>query len=803
MLVLAILAGFAVADATPQLAIDVDNKTAQYTIFVDGAPWLASPAIPPTVCINGNVSVPLVLKIIRPASGKDALGTWTGLEAVFEAAPATRVVFTFAARGSFVVLTAGFPDGLDTRACGTNVQLSTRFPAFDSAAHMAPSLNYVSWRDTALGTTLATRGLSGMARKPGLDLGPIIGSEFDGRAGATSVMWSTLDRHKIVVQSTDADGVYAMGVSAAVPSLPKGWTYSVLLTASYGGFTAASYAWGDIIRTYYGTTRLPSVTLTDVGYYTDDGAYYYVWEAFGCCDPTTHQPRPWAAEQGLVLVKEDLWAKGVPIAYMQLDDWWYTGPFYFGNVKAIVDWHPSNTSRLFPSSSDGTLAAFQRALGLPLQLYSPFWSDQFDPELKYNMTESTVFKGTKLVTPKDSYRFFSDWFDLGAKLSGGAKNFAAFEIDFLDSNFEGSASMFESTDAADMWYEGLARAALERSVAIQYCLPSATDMLQSLAYPAVVQARASGDYVNVVENPYQLGGSSLLMGATLMAPSKDTLWTASPQPPTYSDTIENGDYTTQPHVELDVVLATLSLGPVGISDGIGQVGVGLISQSFISASNSTLLRPARPLSWVDSFFFNTSFNLSANDVRSTHSLVPLEQAADATARSQPVQQFLTTHYVVAWRTATATTLAAGDLFPQPSAKASLVMRAHRMSPTDFQAGCEPGQPALGACVTAVPDTGAVIPATGTGLGDFSFWVVYEPLSNGAYFLGELSKLTHVSPQRFGSVRVDPSFGGQAGLKVSVHGTAGQKVVLSAIDPKGFTRVTEVTMPSSGFAVVAI
>ena len=56
-------------------------------------------------------------------------------------------------------------------------------------------------------------------------------------------------------------------------------------------------------------------------YYTDDGGYYYVWEAFGCCDPVTHAPRPWAAEKGLVLVKEDLWSRGVPVAYMQLDDW--------------------------------------------------------------------------------------------------------------------------------------------------------------------------------------------------------------------------------------------------------------------------------------------------------------------------------------------------------------------------------------------------------------------------------------------------------------------------------------------------
>ena len=62
-----------------------------------------------------------------------------------------------------------------------------------------------------------------------------------------------------------------------------------------------------------------------------------------------------------------------------------------------------------------------------------------------------------------------------------------------------------------------------------------------------------------------------------MAPSKDTLWTKSPQPPTSSDRTTHG-VTTQPHVDLDSILATLSLGPVGISDGLGETDVKLISQ---------------------------------------------------------------------------------------------------------------------------------------------------------------------------------------------------------------------------------
>jgi hypothetical protein len=110
-----------------------------------------------------------------------------------------------------------------------------------------------------------------------------------------------------------AGGTFTMGLSAAVPSIPAGWEYSTLFSVAEGGPTAAVYAWGNALQTYYSTSRIPSVTLTDLGYYSDDGGYYYVWEAYNI------PARPWPAEVGMVLVKEDLWARGVPVAYMQLD----------------------------------------------------------------------------------------------------------------------------------------------------------------------------------------------------------------------------------------------------------------------------------------------------------------------------------------------------------------------------------------------------------------------------------------------------------------------------------------------------
>ena len=275
-----------------------------------------------------------------------------------------------------------------------------------------------------------------------------------------------------------------------------------------------------------------------------------------------------------------------------------------------------------------------------------------------------------------------------------------------------------------------------------------------------------------------------------------------PQPPTYSDTIEGGTYTTQPHVQLDAVLATLSLGPVGISDGLGQVGVDLISQAFRSSSDSTLLRPARPLSWVDSFFYNKSFGIGAQqDVRATHSAVPLQRGG-----APDGAPLLVSHMLVAWRTAAAATLGATDLFPAPPAGAALAVRQHVVAPAGApqQAGCVDGQPAAGACVAMAPSVSAiVVPATGTDLADFALWHVHAPLANGAYFLGELAKFVHVAPQRFEYVIVDAVNGGKAGLVAGVRGSSGQNVTVTAIDAGGIARVVTVSLPDSGFADVKI
>lgn len=238
---------------------------------------------------------------------------------------------------------------------------------------------------------------------------------------------------------------------------------------------------------------------------------------------------------------------------------------------------------------------------------------------------------------------------------------------------------------------------------------------------------------------------------------------------------------------------------MGISDGLNETDAALIGQAFVGPTDSTLLRPSRPLSTIDAVWTNKSMighpdpDMSATvpdaggaDVRGTHA---------ALSGGPP-----NSHYLVAWMTTVEVTLQNYDLYPRPMAGAKLATRAHRVRGDHFE-GCVDGKPASGCIDILAGGQMPTIAAVGSTIKDYSYTVVYEPAINGAYFLGELAKFVHVSPQRFDHVQVSGS--GPCGLTVRVKGTVGQKVDLAAVDPKGTVHVTAASIPSSGFADVEL
>jgi hypothetical protein len=108
--------------------------------------------------------------------------------------------------------------------------------------------------------------------------------------------------------------------------------------------------------------------------------------------------------------------------------------------------------------------------------------------------------------------------------------------------------------------------------------------------------RISDDYSTNV-NQWNIGRVSMITWAIGIIPFKDTFWTTSVQPgSTY------GNFT-EPNIQLNALIALMSLGGVAISDKIGNTNSTVVNQ--LCRSDGVLFRPERPATAMDSTFLST------------------------------------------------------------------------------------------------------------------------------------------------------------------------------------------------------
>jgi hypothetical protein len=184
-----ISAGFASA---PDLALAVGSD-GSYNVSIDGTVWLSSSPSNHQICISGS-QITLSVVSMQSVSGTDNFGSWTGTSvALASTFPATQVLYTFKSyidSPAIVVLTASFPEGVNTTGCGNNTDVSTRFPSFDTAAAAAPNLAWLSWKGVTA-PSVAGHGL-GTMNTNALDLGPAV--LYDNSPAARTLTLSTLVR---------------------------------------------------------------------------------------------------------------------------------------------------------------------------------------------------------------------------------------------------------------------------------------------------------------------------------------------------------------------------------------------------------------------------------------------------------------------------------------------------------------------------------------------------------------------------------------------------------------------------------
>ena len=360
------------------------------------------------------------------------------------------------------------------------------------------------------------------------------------------------------------NGELSSGIAPEILTLPRGFEHRTLLVVEKG-INRAFDTWGHALTTLNGKTRPPNdadTSLNQIGYWTDNGATYYYHMADSMTYPQT-----------LDAVKGDFERAGIPLGYMQLDSWFYPK----GSAAAWND----NGAGIYqyvaaaPPFMSG-LARFQQNLGVPLIMHAR-WIDASSPYHKqYQMS------GNVVTDP-------AYWETIAGYLA--TSGVATFEQDWLADK---AHTDFNLTDG-DAFLDNMAASMARRNLTMQYCMASPRHFLQSSKYSNLTTIRTSGDHLQRDRWPDFLYASRFASAMGAWPFTDNSMSTETSQ----------------------LLLATLSAGPVGIGDPIGSIdGPNLL---HAARRDGVIVKPDVPLTPTDASYLKMAHGTDAPQVAFTWS----------------------------------------------------------------------------------------------------------------------------------------------------------------------------------------
>ena len=387
---------------------------------------------------------------------------------------------------------------------------------------------------------------------------------YDDQAHATVL--SPAANYMIASMHGDGKTEIASGLNEGVAALPAGFTHLTLMALGVG-VNATWDSWGSALTGLQGVQRPGNdadIGLRYLGYWTDHGGeYYYDYD------------RRLGYAGTLEALVQRYRAEGIPIRYLQLDSWWYyktlTDPDgTTGKPKnerlPLEEWnryggllkyqaHPS----LFPEG----LAAFQQRVGLPLIAHNR-WIDPASPyHQRYRIS------GFAAVDP--------DWWrEIIGYLSSA--QVVTYEQDWLNVIYERSPELAASLKAGDAFSDGMAAAAQEKGLSMQYSMALPRQFLQGTRYANLTTIRVSGDHFGREKWDTFLY-TSRLASALGIWPWCDVFMSRQTD---------------------NLLLATLSAGMVGIGDRIGAED----KKNLLHAvrTDGVIVKPDTPLVPLDAMY---------------------------------------------------------------------------------------------------------------------------------------------------------------------------------------------------------
>ena len=678
------------------------------------------------------------------------------------------------------------------------------------------ALSSVGWCDNFCYPTNAPLALSQQGKQSILGTGVYCGPAVlhDGAMSndtlPLTLLLAPLDhvKHAGMFRNDSALSAWELGIYSEVPSLPAGLIHRTLLMAGRG-VTATVAAYGELARRLGRAEQEASssaasvkqkttvkdpptsaaswdVVVNRVGYWTDNGAFYYG-------DAYSHNLSAMAAKAGkanmeevVVAVQQSLDAAGVPIGYWQWDDWWYPG-------KPVYVWCVSNWSMVkdqFPSGLAGVRAKLSSSAkhNMSMLYYMPYWCQGADTQYNVSCSPWSGHFLTQAECGWDCEFTFihasrSEAFHVALfeEYTNNGLGLTNYEQDFMVTNFLKSRLYRTDLDEYVGWASGLNAAAKKVGVALQFCMamPSDIMMVAKHSLEMVTNARASNDYAEG-DNLIRVPQSGLLMWALGVRPSKDNFWSHNVSDSPYQHAGVNNPANPGSNCELNAMVATLSTGPVGISDKIGATNKTIVMATC--DSEGRILQPSKPLTPSDRSYAQSWESLYGGNAQlwTTHADVAAMPArGGASAVVSAPTQLLRSWITLAVNVDAPLMLAPlVDLYPAPSSDTVLIHRNWNAA-----GSCIDGADAVASGCILPPNAAVAMQSTahnGTGspATDFHYtFIVTHVVSDTFVLLGELSKYVPISPRRFVGVE-------DGGRKVTLRGGASEIVKVFAIEQRG-------------------
>ena len=367
---------------------------------------------------------------------------------------------------------------------------------------------------------------------------------FDG--SANSIILSPADRF-LAAQMAYRDGAIAAGVDPALSQLPPGFTQRWFLTFGQG-INQTFNAWGRALTDLHGKTRPASdatVVLEKLSYWTDALSAYYYNPLDGTKYPST-----------LKAVKAEFERHGVPLGSLELDSWYYpkgSPPFWKNSDFGMATYQAD--ANLCPCG----LSCFQKDLALPLVAHSRWIDSKSEIRKRYRMS------GDVCIDP-------SYWKEYAQYLRDS--NVEMLEQDWLS----GPAVSDYNLEDPDAFHDRMAQAMRDTGRSVMYCMPRTRHFLQSAKYDNVPAIRVSSDGFR------RERWDSFLYNSRLA--SAVGLWP-------FADAAQSNNVR-------DVLLATLSAGPLGVGDDVASINGPNLKLAV--RADGVIVKPDEPIVPVDAVY---------------------------------------------------------------------------------------------------------------------------------------------------------------------------------------------------------